>query len=196
MATKNKPATADTKALTSMLDNPEFQQETKDMQKRSEDILGFWDEHCTTPLFFTPRSAKLSDSKIEPDKKCSTLVEGLATRDCQVFSKDGEPLAAKVGDLVAVWAKPGMKALSNAAGVPVAMAYLGEKDTGKPNPMKLYDLRFGVGGTPLTVSADNRKLSKHTEPCIPVTFVGAPTSAPTSTLKTSKPSYDSENIPF
>jgi len=183
----NKPAVADTKTLTSMLDNPEFAQETKDMQKRSEDILGFWDENCSTPLFFTPRSAKLSDSKIEPEKKCSTLVEGLATRDCQVLSKDGEIIIAKPGDLIAVWAKPGMKALSNAAGVPVAMAYLGEKDTGKPNPMKLYDLRFGVGGQPLTVSADNRKLSKHTEPCIPVTFIGAPTAAPKASEPAASP---------
>lgn len=159
-----------TSELKSMLDSPEFAKETNDLQKRGGDILGFWNEDMKTPLFFVPRSAKLSDSQIKVTPlRCSCLVEGIAYRNCEVLDRDGQVLLAKPGDLIGVWTKPGMKVLASSQGVKVAMAYIGEKDIGKPSPMKLYDIRSEEGGQPLNVSEDNRKYSTE-EPNIPVRF--------------------------
>ena len=131
--------------------------------EQSSDIVGFWDSDEGPPIHFIPRSCRMFDSKIDP-KKTSTLVVGELVDDLPVTTADDEEVLATKGQKVGVWTKPGMAALKELAGVPVYMYQDGEKDTGKPSPMKLFKVMSKGRGAKLPLTGDYRKLSKPTAP--------------------------------
>jgi hypothetical protein len=135
-------------------------------EKRGGDLVGFWDPDFT-PIHCIPRSVKLFDGNIEPDKPSILLTVELVKAAGVRPPKDAEggeaPFAAPPGSLVGVWYKPGMRAIRDLCGVPVWMTQEGEKDTGKPNPMKLFDVRSDKTGTRIPVTEDTREESKPYE---------------------------------
>jgi predicted transcriptional regulator len=68
------------------------------------------------------------------------------------------------GQLIAFWAKVGMRSLLNLADVPVWIEWQGEtRDTGKGNPMKVFVVSSKTTGNLLKCNVDNRKKSKTTK---------------------------------
>jgi hypothetical protein len=129
-------------------------------KKVDSDIVGFWQSDMG-PIFFTPEEATVSDSKLEPVKP-SGLIRGTLVAACEaLLNSDGEQVVGKPGDRVGVWAKPGMRELKSLAGAKVFMFADGEKDTGKPNAMALFDISTAGGalGAPLPIE-DKRKQSR------------------------------------
>lgn len=126
-------------------------------QKRTDDVVGFWAPEFG-PIHFIPQEASVSDSKLEPAKQ-SGLIRGTLVDECTLLNADGENVLGKPGDKVGVWAKPGMRPLRNLSGVKVFMYASGEKDTGKPNAMQLFEVCSAQEGDPLSVD-DRRKLSR------------------------------------
>jgi len=110
-----------------------------------------------------PRGAKLSDSKIEKDKTSMFIIFELI-EPVKVSTKDGDQeveLTASKGEMIGVWFKPGMKGLRSLAGCKVWMAFTGEKNIGKPSPMKTYDIRSpDKGGIMIPILEDNREYSR------------------------------------
>ena len=111
-------------------------------ESRNGDFVGFWDEELEPVMFGTPLEARMSDSKAD-SRKPSILITFKIEKDMTVASSadsGGRPVTAKAGDLVGVWSRPGMAALKALAGVTVHMYSSGEKDTGKPNAMRVYEI--------------------------------------------------------
>lgn len=128
-------------------------------EKQSDDVVGFWDP-AIGPIHFIPTGGRLFDGSIEPHKP-SALIVGKLVDATDLVTRDDEVIAAQPGEQIGVWAKPGMSAVKNLAGVKVFMYEDGELDTGKPNPMKIYEVLSRGKGKPLPVS-DSRKKSKST----------------------------------
>jgi hypothetical protein len=131
---------------------------------QSDDVVGYWNPE-EAPIRCIPRTAKLFDGNIEKSKPSILLIVQL-TAPCVVNLKkeegevEGEKFIAKIGDMVGIWGKPGMRAIRDLCGVEVWMRMSGEKDTGKPNPMKLFDVKAQGKGTRIVISDDTRKESK------------------------------------
>jgi hypothetical protein len=147
--------------------------------EQSSDIVGFWDGQGA--IHFIPRFVRMFDSNIDRAKS-STLLIGTLVDPCKVIKsgEDKEEILAGKGQQVGIWTKPGMSALKNLGGTSVYMYEEGEKDTGKPNPMKLYKVMSKSQGQKLPVEGDFRKFSKPT---------AAPASTPSDTMT-------DDNIPF
>lgn len=128
-------------------------------EKQSDDVVGFWDP-AMGPIHFIPTAARLFDGNIEPAKP-SALIVGKLVDAIDLVTRDDEVVAALPGEQIGVWAKPGMSAVKNLSGVKVFMFEDGEIDTGKPNPMKVYEVMSAGKGRPLAVT-DSRKKSKGT----------------------------------
>lgn len=163
MASKKRPA-ANRSAAEKPKDPPKHQA-PEGYQTRGGDVTGFWDPESGHPIHFIPREANLSDSKLD-SKKPSTLVIGTLVDAVPLYltSQDGksvDEVQGQPGDTVGVWAKPGMAALKNLAHVKVYMYPNGEKNTGKPNPMKLFEVLSRGIGKPLQVVQDRRVQSRH-----------------------------------
>jgi hypothetical protein len=105
---------------------------------------------------------KVFDSQLDA-KKPSHLIVGILV-DASPLDKMGkdteEVVMGKPGDRVGVWAKPGMADLRKLAGQKTFIWLAGEKDTGKPNPMKVYKCASVQQGQPLLITEDLRKESK------------------------------------
>ena len=131
---------------------------------KSEDVVGFCDLETQGPIHGLPRGAKLSDSKIEKDKASMFVIFELID-PVKVSSKDGHQeveLLAQKGEMVGVWFKPGMRGLRMLAGCKVWMGFTGEKNIGKPSPMKTYDIRSpDKGGNMIPILEDNREYSRN-----------------------------------
>ncbi len=137
--------------------------------KQSTDILGFWDPDKTESIHFIPLEVKLFDSQIEPHKPSAIVVGKLV--DATTLKAPGgedEIVEGKPGDIIGVWYKPGMSAIKNLGGVKVFMYPNGEVDTGKPNPMKLFEVLAKTKGSELAVTQDFRDKSKN----VSTTFAG------------------------
>ena len=93
------------------------------------------------------------------EHKPSALIVGKLVDAISLITRDDEIVEALPGEQVGVWAKPGMSALKNLAGMKVFMFQDGEIDTGKPNPMKIFEVLSKGKGKPLPVT-DSRKKSK------------------------------------
>jgi hypothetical protein len=145
-------------------------------KEQSTDIVGFWNFKTCAPLHFIPKYVRLSDSNIDPNKS-STLVIGELIENCALEDKDGNEVLGGKGQLVGVWAKPGMKAISNLAGVAVYMYQDGEVDIGKPNPMILFKVMAKTRGAALVIEADYRKSSRNAKMNIPAEDVGSQSDA-------------------
>jgi hypothetical protein len=131
---------------------------------QSDDVVGYWNPE-EAPIRCIPRTAKIFDGNIEKSKPSILLIVQL-TAPCIVNLKkeegesEGEKVIAKVGDMVGIWGKPGMRAIRDLGGVEVWIRLSGEKDTGKPNPMKLFDVKASAKGSRIVVTDDSRKESK------------------------------------
>lgn len=118
-------------------------------EERTTDIVGTWDPD-RGPIRFIPSHASVGDGKKFDKTKPSLLIFGKLTAPCVVVVKseddnqDAEKptVLAKAGDLVGVWAKPGMKDIANLCGVEVFMARnpAKDRDTGKGEKMKAYTI--------------------------------------------------------
>lgn len=142
-------------------------------RKRTSEVVGFWTSGAT-PIHFIPREARAVDNSIDASKPSILIIgESLGSADAnEVATSDGEVIATKQGDLVGIWYKPGMKALTNLMGVPVYMWEEGSRDTGKKNPMKLYEVLSPKTGEELTITGDFRRRSARAE--LPFRSVVAP----------------------
>lgn len=130
----------------------------KGYARRSLDIEAFWVPE-KGPIHGEFLGAKLFDSGIDASKP-STLFIVRLTDPCFCTDKDDEIFTKNPGDIVGVWGKPGMKGLKNLFGVPVWMALTGEKDIGKGNPMKVFDIQSPKPGTAMPILEDMRERSK------------------------------------
>lgn len=130
-------------------------------QKRSTEVKGFWVEG-ENPVHFIPKTARAVDNSIDA-KKHSVLIIGESMGDNELMTSDGEVFTDKKGDLIGVWYKPGMLAIKDMADVPVFMYRIGERDTGKPNPMKLYEVNSPKTGEELLITGDFRVKSRRLE---------------------------------
>ena len=128
-------------------------------EQRSTDIVGFWDPEASPSIHFIPLEAKLFDSQLDPAKP-STLLFGKLVDACMLKTPDDESIEGAPGDLIGVWFKPGMAALKDLAGVKAFMYPTGEMDTGKPNPMKTYEVHSQRKGTRIPVTDDKREKSR------------------------------------
>lgn len=123
----------------------------------SDDIEGFWDPE-QGPIFVKPLFAKLSDSKIDAEKT-STLIFCELSKASPLLDRDKEPIMGSPGDLIGIWAKPGMRAIRNCCGVVTYLALTGEVDTGKINAMKTFEVatKNKEKGTRILIEEDNRR---------------------------------------
>jgi hypothetical protein len=129
--------------------------------EQSSDIVGFWDGQGA--VHFIPRFVRVFDSSIDKHKTSTLLIADLVD-PCKVLKPtdddEKEEVLATKGQQIGIWTKPGMAALKNLGGVPVYMYEEGEKDTGKPNPMKLYKVMSKGKGQKLPIEGDFREFSK------------------------------------
>jgi len=154
--------------------------------KRSTEVKGFWIEG-ETPVHFVPKLARAVDNSIDA-RKCSVLVIGESMGDNELQTSDGEVFTDKKGDLIGVWYKPGMLPLKDLANVPVYMYRIGERDTGKPNPMKLYDVLSPKTGEELLITGDFRVRSLRQE----LPFRNVATNNPPPSSEDTPESYGDE----
>lgn len=133
------------------------------LENRNEDVKGFWPPLKAGGIYLTPLHYKLSDSG-QDAQKASILVFGRLEKPRKLLTSDGKVVDGETGDLVAFWAKPGMREVVNCFGIRVWIEATGEqKDVGKGNPMWLYavDGEPGAKGEKLPCSEDRRDKSKH-----------------------------------
>jgi hypothetical protein len=163
---------------------------------QSDDVVGYWDSDVC-PILCIPRTAKVFDGNIDAEKPSILLIVELAA-DCPVRLKkeegveEGETIVAKKGDMVGIWGKPGMRAIRDLGGVEVWMRQAGEKDTGKPNPMKLFDVKAKGKGSRIVITEDSRKESKGVR-----TFLDAAAMPTSLTAPDVAPGEgDPDDIPF
>jgi hypothetical protein len=158
-------------------------------QKQSTDIVGFWDQESSPAIHFIPLEAKVFDSQLDKSKP-STLVIGKLVDACALTTSDDEAITGQPGELIGVWFKPGMAALKDLAGVKVFMYGTGEIDTGKPNPMKTYDVHSTGKGNRLVVTDDKRDKSRG----VNTLLTGAKGDAKANAA--SPPNQGDDDIPF
>lgn len=136
-----------------------------DYEVRSDDVVGYWDPKDGDPIHFVPLGCKMFDSSID-ETKVSQLVFGRLVDPCSsIMGADGEnsepvQIDARRGEIVGVWAKPGMRALCGLGGVPVYMYLSGYKDTGKVNKMATFTVKSKGAGVTLLISEDAREKSR------------------------------------
>lgn len=134
-------------------------------QKVVGDVDAYWDIERSA-IRFKPMSVKLFDGNIDK-KKPSILILGITTVPTMLYNKTDEedsdereykkyPAGTKVG----VWYKPGMKQIRDRCGVDCYLKMTGEKDTGKPNPMKLFELVADSETYRIPIIEDSRDKSK------------------------------------
>lgn len=155
-------------------------------QKRTSDLVGYWNPK-RGPIQGIPMHAKLFDGKKFDKSKPSMLITIQLTKPLVVDLKreedaeESETYQAEVGDYVGVWGKPGMRDIRQLAGVEVFIFQDGEKDIGKGQPMKLYDVSSAKLGERLRVTEDTREHSREastfldeTAPKLSASFTGIP----------------------
>ncbi len=135
-------------------------------KKRTTELVGFWNMERGA-LHFIPKTARVFDSDIEPSKP-SILLIGDSVGINPITDKDGKDLASADGQPIGVWYKPGMSSVKDLANVKVFMYITGELDTGKPNPMKTFDVLSKQDGQTLFITEDFRKKSTHVSLPFPV----------------------------
>jgi hypothetical protein len=112
-------------------------------EERNVDIIGTWQEDVSgRRVCFTPLFASAFDSKLD-SKRANLIVHGRLEFPCKLVStadKD-ETIDGKPGDLIGVFVSPGMKTLECCAGVVTLLERDGEKDVGRPQPMKTYKVK-------------------------------------------------------
>lgn len=169
-----------------------------DFESISDDIDGFWDPDASS-ITVKPLYAKLSDSK-QDTGKTSTLIFCELVTACSLTGRDGEPVKGEVGDLVGIWAKPGMRAIRNCCGVITYLVLTGEVDTGKQNMMKTFEVatKLKQKGTRIPIEEDNRRDSSQLSflEDAPNRRESAPQSTPGRTAQPAAQPASDDDIPF
>jgi hypothetical protein len=131
---------------------------------QTSDVVGFYDPEVDPVIHFVPIEAVLSDSQLD-DSKVSILIFGKLTEPMKLVetAKSGNVVQGKKGDMIGIWAKPGMRALRNLANEPTIMYPDGERNTGKPNPMAVYKILAAKKSGKLPIVEDRRDKSKSAE---------------------------------
>lgn len=135
-------------------------------KKRTTELTGFWNME-RGPVHFVPKFARVFDSDIEPSKP-SILLIGDSVGVNPITTKEKEEIASKDSEPIGIWYKPGMSAVKDLMGVRVYMYPTGEQKTGKPNPMKTFDVLSKQDGHTLFITEDFRKKSSHVQLPFPV----------------------------
>lgn len=131
----------------------------------SHDLVGTWESSQTPRPHFSPIGVTLCDSGVD-ETKPSILIHCIAVGQVVVSVKgpEGNRILdrAEPGDAFGIWYSVGMKDVLWHGGKKVFMFQTGEKDVGKPKPMKLFRV-FADSEEPclLPVLGDYRKKSKH-----------------------------------
>lgn len=151
------------------------------------EVVGFYDPEKQGRTSVIPRGYKLIDNDADKEKSSVLLVcEVTAPSGIQVLpKKDEELIHAKKGDLIGIWGKVGMRAIADLGNVECLIAFTGERDIGRPKPMKLFEIRTAspnAVGEPLKLLADSRRTSAGTK-----TFIGGVAS---------NPDADADAVPF
>lgn len=127
-------------------------------EDQSTDVVGFWKQDGPA-IHFIPVEARLMDSSIDKTKS-STLLIGRLIDSCELVTGDGVVVDGQPGDVLGVWAKPGMSALACLCGVPVYMYLDSHKDVGKASPMAVFAVMSKGRGTMIPVARDTRLASR------------------------------------
>jgi len=135
-------------------------------KKRTTELVGFWNMEKGA-VHFVPKMARVFDSDIEPSKP-SILLIGDSVGSNPILDKEGVEKTASDGQPIGIWYKPGMNAVKDLMGVKVFMYLTGEQDTGKPNPMKTFDVLSKSDGQTLFITEDYRRKSAHVELPFPI----------------------------
>lgn len=149
-------------------------QAPKGFTQQSSNAVGSWDDDGDSDVLFTPTGVRLFDGGKRADpKKPSIMILGILNKPGVKLQNKDETIEGQQNDLIGVFWKPGMgREIVNALGVQTWIAPLfdeksGERktlDTGKGNPMKVYDVRFGKKladvGKRIPILDDTRVLSK------------------------------------
>lgn len=168
-------------------------------KQAAEDVSGYWDPD-DGPIHCIPRGAKIFDGNIDKTKPSTLLLcELVGNQKMRLAKPDGAPKDTKgdlvelpSGTIVGVWGKPGMKAIRNLADCKVFMYQEGEKDTKKPNPMKLFKITFtGPGNKQIPVLEDTRDKSADVR-----TMLAGPKNVSRSRPSDNTGATDDDNIPF
>lgn len=151
---------------------PKFQA-PKGYTRQSSNAVGFWADDGSSAILFVPKGVKLMDgtAKGGGKEKPSMMLVGELKAAVMLQNKD-ELFEGSIGDIVGVYYKPGMgREMAIAYGVETWIAPLydestGERvtqNTGKGQPMKLYDVRFSkkLEGKRVPVLEDTRVESRH-----------------------------------
>ena len=127
----------------------------------TSDVIGYWNSDGEIPLTGIPETGVVAiDSGIDKQKP-SLLLKVKATLPTIVMDQDDNENVCKAGDLVGVWYKPGMRDVRTLGGVEVTIARnpAKDKDTGKGNPMKAFEIRASTTGQLLRITEDRREKS-------------------------------------
>lgn len=134
---------------------------------RTSDIVGVWDPEISGPIVCIPHHAVVGDGKKFDKAKPSCLIFAELVRPIKVSTsrEDSEEktfVDAQVGELVGIWAKPGMKDIRGLCGVAVVMARdpSKDKDVDKGNDMKGFRVASKATGTMIPLTEDRREKSK------------------------------------
>lgn len=131
--------------------------------EQSDDVVGYWDPEESGPINCTPLHCVIMDGFIDATKPATLVFVKLIDPLMVTNPQDtNELIQAKTGDLVGIWAKPGMKALGRSMGVPtyIVRNQSKDKDTGKPSLMMGFDVYTKGEGTALKVLEDRRDESR------------------------------------
>lgn len=130
------------------------------------DVIGYWDPEKSACMCI-PRGVKIFDGNID-DRRPAMLLVCEATRNGIVIQRrdskedDWEHARTKKGDMIGVWYKPGMRGILNRGGVECKILLTDKEiDTGKPNPMPVYEVKAARVGTSIPVLEDSRVESRH-----------------------------------
>lgn len=142
-----------------------LQESSQKYEVAADDVDGYWDPE-KTPIHCIPIGVKLFDGSIEPSKPAMLVVARLVS-PCAVKKKTEtggfELKLAHPGDVVGVWAKPGMKEIRMCRDIKTYIESAGKQDTGKPNPMQKFLVKIppGTKGESLPILEDRRDKSRH-----------------------------------
>lgn len=130
-------------------------------ESQSSEIVGFWDPEGDG-IHGVPMFCRMMDSSIDPTKTSCLVVMSLLRAGLEVLlpGTDGEKVVAEEGQLIGVWAKPGMGGLSHCAGIPTFIYLDGYRDTGKASPMAVFAVLAKTRGTALPIDTDSRAKSR------------------------------------
>jgi hypothetical protein len=175
-------------------------------KKRGVEVVGFWNPDLGE-IVCIPRAAKLFDSNLDERKPSTLLLCELVEPCSAILAKDedddAQPVTTKVGDLVGIWAKPGMAAIKSLCGVPVLIQYERAEDGSIKtkamkkkgmNPMKMFDVQSASNPMrTIPVLEDARKLSAGVDTLLASAKASAKRAEP---LPAASVGNDDDDIPF